>query len=78
MRCELVKVPCPRRPLCWQCARLDIRNIRVGGRPEVAYTCGWNPMRAPRVDRCEFYEREPGGDDDRQPRGRWRVVGVAD
>jgi hypothetical protein len=77
MHCELVTSPRPRRPLCPYCARLDIRDIRVAGRPRVAYTCGWNPIRAARVDRCPFYMREPGADDDRQHPGRWRVVGAA-
>jgi hypothetical protein len=76
MRCELVASPRPRRPLCPYCARLDIRDIRVAGRPQVSYTCGLH-VRAPRVDRCAFYLREPGADDDRQRTGRWRVVGTA-
>ena len=77
MLCEFIRSPAPRRPLCWYCARLNIRDIRVAGRPEVAYTCGWNPIRAPYVDRCAFFIREPGADDREQRRGRWRVAGVA-
>jgi hypothetical protein len=77
MNCELVRSPAPRRPLCWRCARLTIRGIWVAGRPETSYSCGWNPIRAPDVDRCDFYMREIGADDDVQPRGRWLVVGVA-
>jgi hypothetical protein len=56
---EFVRSPAPRRPLCWYCSRLDIRDIRVAKRPQVSYTCGWNPVRAPRVDRCQFFLREP-------------------
>jgi len=74
---ELVPSPAPRRPLCWFCARLDIRDIRVAKVAQVSYTCGWNPVYAPRVDRCGFYLREPGSNDDLQRRGRWRVVGTA-
>ena len=64
MRCEFIRSPARRRPLCWYCSRLDIRDIRVAKRHEVSYTCGWNPIRAPRVDRCQFFMREPGADDD--------------
>ena len=77
MLCESVRSPAPRRPLCWLCARLDIRDITVAKQPQVSYMCGWNPIRAPYVDRCAFYMREIGADDRVQPRGRWRVVGVA-
>jgi hypothetical protein len=76
MLCEFVRSPAPRRPLCWRCAKLDIRPILVANRPEVAYTCNMM-LRAPYVDRCQFYVREPGADDDMQPRGRWRIIGVA-
>ena len=77
MLCEFISSPAPRRALCWLCARLDMRDISVAKHPQVAYTCGWNPIRAPYVDRCAFFMREPGTDDDRQRRGRWRVVGTA-
>ncbi|MGI8895901.1 MAG: hypothetical protein ACR2HE_09680 [Casimicrobiaceae bacterium] len=56
---------------------VDIRNISVAGRHRIAYTCGWNPIRAPQVDRCEFFLREPGADYAMQRRGRWRVAGIA-
>jgi hypothetical protein len=74
---EFIRSPAPRRPLCWLCARLDIREIRVAKRPQVSYTCGCNPIRAPLVDRCQFFLREPGADDRAQRRGRWRVAGTA-
>jgi hypothetical protein len=74
---EFIRSPGPRRPLRWLCARLDIRDISVAKRPQVNYTCGWNPIRAPHVDRCAFFIREPGTDDDRQRPGRWRVAGAA-
>jgi hypothetical protein len=77
MLCEFIRSPVVRRPLCWRCARLDIRDIRVASRPQVSYTCGWNPIRAPRVDRCQSFLREPGADDAMQRRGRWRIAGVA-
>jgi hypothetical protein len=77
MLCEFIRSPASRRSLCWWCARLDIRDIRVAKRPQVSYTCGWNPIRALRVDRCEHFRREPGADDALQRRGRWRVAGVA-
>jgi hypothetical protein len=38
-------------------ANLDVRDITVAKRVQVAYTCGWNPIRAPRVDQCQFYVR---------------------
>ena len=76
MICEFVRSPAPRRPLCWRCARLDIRDITVARRAQVSYTCGLH-VRAPRVDQCRFFMREPGADDTLQPRGRWRVVGLA-
>jgi hypothetical protein len=59
MRCEFVRSP-RGGPLCWFCSRLDIRDIHVAKRPQVSYTCGWNPIRAPYVDRCAFFMREPG------------------
>ena len=74
---QFVTSPIPRRPLCWLCARLYIRDIRVAKIPQVSYSCGWNPIRAPRVDRCAFFMREIGADDRAQRRGRWRVVGTA-
>jgi hypothetical protein len=77
MACTLVRSPRPRRPLCPYCSRLDIRDIRVAGRAQVSYTCGLH-VRAPRVDRCAFYVRATGADDDRQRPRRWRVVGTAD
>ena len=70
--CEFIRSPRPRRPLYWICARLDVRDIRVAKEARVSYTCGWNPIRAPRVNRCEFFRREPGADDDLKRRGRWR------
>jgi hypothetical protein len=75
MRCEFVRSPVPRRPLCWLCARLDIRDIWVAKRPQVSYTCELH-IRAPNVDRCQFFRREPGADNATQSRGRWRVAGV--
>jgi hypothetical protein len=54
------------------CARLDIRDIRVTRQARVAYTCGWNPIRAPRVDRCSSLLGEIGADD----RSQHRVTGV--
>ena len=53
------------------------RYFRLKGKNKRPYTGGWNPIRAPRVDRCAYFMREPGADDDRQRRGRWRVAGVA-
>jgi hypothetical protein len=59
-----------------------MRDIRVAGRPQVSYTCGLH-FRAPNVERCPFYVRLVGGDDDapvtlgafwRRP---MRIVGVA-
>jgi hypothetical protein len=76
MLCEFIRSPSPRRSLCWHCAHLDSRDIRVAKRSQVSYTCGLH-RRAPYVDRCAFFMREPGADDDRQRRGRWRVAGVA-
>jgi hypothetical protein len=76
MLCELGRSPAPRRSLCWYCARLDIRDIFIVKRADVSYTCGWH-KRAPRVDRCEFFQREPGADDRAQRPGRWRVAGIA-
>jgi hypothetical protein len=77
MHCEFVRSPVPRRPLCWYCSRLDIRDITVAKQPQVSYTCGWNPIRAPNVDRCQFFMREPGADDRAQRRRRWRAVNTA-
>ena len=54
---EFIRSPTPRRPLCWLCARLDIRDIWVAKQSRVSYTCGWNPIKAPRVDRCSFFMR---------------------
>ena len=71
MNCEFLRSPATRRPLCWYCSRLDVRAIRVATRHQVSYTCGLH-VRAPNVDR---YRREPGADDTRHRRGRWRVVG---
>jgi len=71
-----------RRGICWHCVKLDMRDIRVAGRPQVSYTCGLN-FRAPDVGRCPFYVRLTGSDDDapvtqgafwRRP---MRIVGVA-
>jgi hypothetical protein len=76
MQCELVRSPAPRRPLCWFCAKLEIRDILVAKRARVSYLCNLH-RRSPNVDRCAFYLREPGTDDDLQRRGRWRVVGCA-
>jgi hypothetical protein len=76
MLCEFVRSFAPRRPLCWLCARLDIRDIRFAKRAEVSYTCGLH-IRAPHVNRCRYFGRELGTDDRSQPRGRSRVAGVA-
>ena len=73
--CELVRSPAPRRLPCWLCARLEIRDISVAKGPQVSYTCRWNPIRAPHVDRCDFFLREPGADDRVRWRGEWRVAG---
>jgi hypothetical protein len=43
-------------------ARFSARTFRTKPRPR---------------DRCAFFVRETGTDDDRQRRGRWRVAGVA-
>jgi len=77
MQCEFIRSPVPRRTLCWLCAKLTIRDIRVAGKPRVSYTCGMH-IRCPAVNACRFFVREPGADDDRQRRGRWRVAGTAD
>jgi hypothetical protein len=39
------------------------------------FCVGWNSIRAPRVDRCNFFLREPCADYRAQRRGWWRVAG---
>jgi len=71
-----------RRGICWHCTKLEMRDISVARRPQVSYTCGLY-FRAPNVERCQFFERLVGGDDDapvslgafwRRP---MRIVGVS-
>jgi len=67
------------RGICWLCARLAIRDVIVARRRVVTYTCGLS-VYAPELERCAYFLREPGSDDDvpRNSRaGRWRIVGVA-
>ena len=71
-----------RRGICWRCAKLEIRDIRVAFRPQVSYTCPHH-FRAPNVERCQFFERLVGADDDAPAtlgafwRRPMRIVGVA-
>jgi hypothetical protein len=51
------------RGICWHCDKLDMRDIRVAGRPQVSFTCP-SHFRVPNVERCPFYVRLVGGDDD--------------
>jgi len=62
-----------RRGICWRCAKLDMRDIRVAGRPQVSYTCRLH-FRAPNIERFQFFERLVGGDDGAPPRiPYWRM-----
>ena len=68
------------RGLCWHCARLSIRDVRVAMAHQVSYTCGLN-IRAPEVVHCAWFLREPGANDDAPPamlarRLRWPLVGT--